>query len=128
MIKLKLVIFILLIVAVAGSLWISTSWLSAKGLIDGMPSYTVEILALLAVSTVLIYYFLQKMKSVDPVDFIRNFLVTVVLKLLLSGALIIILIKLDPTGANANALFFMISYFLFTACEVTALTLKKNAE
>lgn len=83
---------------------------------------------LLSLSTILIYYFLQKMKSADPVDFIRNFLLTVVLKLILSGIFIIILIKLDPTGANANALFFMISYFLFTACEITVLTLKKNAE
>ena len=128
MIKSKLGLFISLVIAVAGSLWISTRWLSAKGLIDRIPSYILEILTLLSLSTVLIYYFLQKVKSVDPVDFIRNFLLTVVLKLILSGVFIIILIKLDPTGANANALFFMISYLIFTTCEITVLTLKKNAE
>jgi hypothetical protein len=114
--------------ALAILIWAATQWFALKGLIDGLPSYLVEILVLLLVSTVIIFYFLQKMKATEPLDFVKNFLLSVVLKILLSGVFVFILIKLDPAGANTNAIFFMISYLFFTGYEVIVLTKKKNAE
>jgi hypothetical protein len=120
--------FILGVIALAILLWAAAQWFAMKGLIDAMPSYWLEILLLLSVSTIVIFYFLQKMKATEPLDFVKNFLLSVVLKILLSGVFVFILIKLDPAGANANALFFMISYLFFTGYEVIVLTKKKNAE
>jgi hypothetical protein len=120
--------FVLGVAALAILLWASAQWFAMKGLIDGVPSYWLEILLLLSISTIVIFYFLQKMKATEPLDFVKNFLLSVVLKILLSGVFVFVLIKLDPAGANANALFFMISYLFFTGYEVIVLTKKKNAE
>jgi hypothetical protein len=116
------------VLALTVLLWAPTKWFAMKGLIDRVPSYLLEILLLLSISTVVIFYFLQKMKTTDPLDFVKNFLLSVVLKILLSGVFVFILIKLDPAGANTNAIFFMISYLFFTGYEVIVLTKKKNAE
>jgi hypothetical protein len=124
----KMIRFILGTIALTILLWAATQWFAMKGLIDGLPSYLLEILLLLSVSTIVIFYFLQKMKTTEPLDFVKNFLLSVVLKILLSGAFVFILIKLDPAGANTNAIFFMISYLFFTAYEIIVLTKKKNAE
>jgi hypothetical protein len=120
--------FILGVIALTILLWAAAQWFAMMGLIDTMPSYWLEILLLLSVSTIAIFYFLQKMKATEPLDFVKNFLLSVVLKILLSGVFVFILIKLDPAGATANALFFMISYLFFTSYEVIVLTKKKNAE
>ena len=120
--------FILGVITVAFLLWVATQWFAMKGLIDDVPSYQVEILSLLSISTVVIFYFLQKMKATEPLDFVKNFLLSVILKILLSGVFVFILIKLDPAGANANALLFMIGYLFFTGYEVVVLTKKKNTE
>lgn len=120
--------FILGVIALAILLWASAQWFAMKGLIDRVPSYWLEILLLLSISTIVIFYFLQKMKATEPLDFVKNFLLSVVLKILLSGVFVFILIKLDPPSANANAIFFMISYLFFTGYEVIVLTKKKNAE
>jgi hypothetical protein len=108
--------FILGVIALTILLWAAAQWFAMMGLIDTMPSYWLEILLLLSVSTIAIFYFLQKMKAAEPLDFVK------------SGVFIFILIKLDPAGATANALFFMISYLFFTSYEVIVLTKKKNAE
>ncbi len=127
-INMKINRFILGVIALFILLWAATQWFAMKGLIDEVPSYCLEILLLLSIGTIVIFYFLQKMKATEPLDFIKNFLLSVVLKILLSGVFIFILIKLDPTGATANAIFFMISYLFFTGYEVIVLTKKKNAE
>jgi hypothetical protein len=116
------------VIAISVLLWAGTEWFAMKGLMDRLPSYLLEILLLLSVSTIVIFYFLQKMKTTEPLDFVKNFLLSVVLKIVLSGAFVFILIKLDPVGANTNAIFFMISYLFFTAYEIIVLTKKKNAE
>jgi hypothetical protein len=124
----KMIRFTVGVAALAILLWAATKWFAMKGLIEGVPSYLLEILVLLSISTVVIFYFLQKMKATDPLDFVKNFLLSVVLKILLSGVFVFILIKLDPAGANTNAIFFMISYLFFTSYEVIVLTKKKNEE
>ena len=109
-------------------LWGTTSLLVSFAWIEKAPSFLGVILWVLSVSTLLIYYLLQRMKPADSMDFVKNFLLSIVLKLIISGILIMILINLDSAGANGNALFFMISYLVFTSAEVTAIYLKKSKE
>lgn len=79
------------------------------------PSFLFLILTVLAVTTWLIYYFIQKTKQED---FIKNYLLTIVLKLVLGGIFIFILLYIDKPGADTNAIFFMAAYLLFTGLEV----------
>lgn len=120
--------FILVTIVLIVLIWVSAQWLATKGWMGGIPSFALEILLFLSMSTILIFYFLQKTKANEPLDFVRAFLLSVVLKILLGGVFVFILIKLDPVNATTNAIFFMICYLLFTGYEVMVLTKKKNAE
>ena len=79
------------------------------------PSFLLLILSSLAATTWLVFFFMQRTKHED---FIKNYLLTIVLKLLVGGIFIFILIYADEPGAEANALLFMVAYFLLTALEV----------
>ena len=79
------------------------------------PSFLILILGVLAIATWLVYFFIQKMKQEDLV---KNYLLTIVLKLLAGGIFIFILLYKDKSGADANALLFMVAYLLFTGLEV----------
>jgi hypothetical protein len=79
------------------------------------PSFLILILTVLAVATWLVYFFIQR---TNREDFIRNYLLTVVLKLLLGGIFIFILLYIDKPSSDANAIFFMAVYFFFTGLEV----------
>jgi hypothetical protein len=79
------------------------------------PSFFVLILTVLTGSTWLVYFFMHKAKRED---FIKNYLLTIVLKLLGGGIFILVLLRFDRAGAGANALLFMAAYFLFTGLEV----------
>lgn len=79
------------------------------------PSFLILILTALTVATWLVYYFIQKTKRED---FIKNYLLTIVLKLLSGGIFISILLYIDQREADANAIFFMTAYLLFTVLEV----------
>ncbi|GHM99762.1 hypothetical protein WSM22_12520 [Cytophagales bacterium WSM2-2] len=80
-----------------------------------VPSFLVLILGSLAVATWLVYYFVLKTK---PENFIKNYLLTVVLKLIVGGIFIFILLFRDPAGANDNAILFMGAYLMLTVLEV----------
>jgi len=79
------------------------------------PGFLIPIVVVLAALTWLVVAFIFKTKSKDLV---RNYLLTIVLKLLAGGIFIFVLLFADPAGANANALFFMTCYLLFTTFEV----------
>jgi hypothetical protein len=81
----------------------------------GHPSFLTLILAVLALATWLVYFFIQRTRRED---FIKNYMLTIVLKLLSGGVFISILIYFDKPGANANAILFMTTYLLFTGLEV----------
>ncbi|HLZ17774.1 MAG TPA: hypothetical protein VKQ08_12070 [Cyclobacteriaceae bacterium] len=82
------------------------------------PSFMLPILTALTVATWLVYAYVQKTKRED---FIRNYLLTIVIKLLTGGIFIFTLLYLDQDGAEANAIFFMATYFLLTGLEVSFL-------
>jgi hypothetical protein len=79
------------------------------------PSFLILILTVLALGTWLVYFFIQR---TNREDFIRNYLLTIVMKLLAGGVFILILLYIDKPGANANAILFMAAYLLFTGLEV----------
>jgi hypothetical protein len=92
------------------------------------PSFLTATLLVMTVSTALIFLFLERTHPRQPLDFVRNFMLTVVLKIVLSGFYVFVFLRLDPAAANANVSFFIVNYFLFTAYEVTWFAIKKNAE
>lgn len=120
--------FAVTVALITVALWGTTALLVFFSLIEKAPSFMGVILLVLSFSTLLIYYLLQRVKPADSMDFVKNFLLSIVLKLIMGGVLIMILINLDSEGANGNALFFMISYFVFTSAEVTTIYLKKSKE
>jgi hypothetical protein len=81
----------------------------------GPPSFLMAILVTLSAATWLVYFFVQRARQED---FIRNYLLTIVAKLLAGGIFVFVLLFLDKDGAEANAIFFMASYFLLTGLEV----------
>jgi len=87
--------------------WCARQW--------SQPSFLFLILSVLAIATWLVYFFIQK---TDKDDFVRNYLLTIVLKLLAGGIFIFILLYADKPGADANAILFMAAYMVFTGLEV----------
>jgi hypothetical protein len=79
------------------------------------PSFLILILTVLALATWLVYFFMQRTRRED---FVKNYMLTIVLKLLASGIFISTLLFVDKPGANANAILFMVAYLLFTGLEV----------
>ena len=81
-------------------------------------SFTFVILGSVAVATWAIYFLMMK---TDAENRVKNYLLSIVLKLLAGGIFISVLIVLDKPHADTNAIFFMITYFLFTTLEVAFL-------
>jgi len=79
------------------------------------PSFLILILTVLASATWLAYFFMRRARRED---FVRNYMLTIVLKLLAGGIFISILIYADKPGAHANVILFMTAYLLFTGLEV----------
>ena len=102
--------------------------LEVYSLVDRAPSYWMEILLTFALITVLVYFVLHRITQVDPTEFVRAFLMSVVLKIILSGVAIVIMSKLNRAGANSNAVFYLCCYGVFTALEVVVLYKQKNEE
>lgn len=65
--------------------------------------------------------------GVRPTDFVTIYLGTTVLRILLFGAFIFVVIRLDKAGAWRNATLFLVCYFLFTAVEVLTLFYQINS-
>jgi len=93
-----------------------------------LPSFTFEIILFFCFTTLYVFHRLDTAKKTEPYDFIKLFMLSVVLKIIVSSVLVFVLFWKDPKGANGNALFFVINYLVFTGCEITVLTLKKNRE
>jgi hypothetical protein len=111
--------------------WVSTSLLLFGVLYAGeylnyftIPSFGWLIIAYGALSSFGAYVLLQKRK--DAMQFTQSYLLSVVAKLLIGCIFILVLILADRKGAFANALLFIVSYFIFTVLEVAFLFRKVN--
>lgn len=106
------------------TLWASLYVARGQDWIASFPSFTLEILVFLASSTLIIFYILIKRN--DPESFTQSYLLSIALKILFYGAFVFIVIFIDSPGASLNTAFFIASYVLYTALEVTFLFKRKN--
>jgi hypothetical protein len=115
---------------------IAAYWLIASLLLFGLlyggeylgyittPSFGWLIILYGALSSFVAYFLLQKQEK--AMQFTQFYLLSVVAKLLTGCIFILVLILADRKGAFANALLFIISYFVFTVIEVVFLFRKVN--
>lgn len=94
------------------------------GWLTEAPSYFFEILVFVSLTTLVLYSYLHKMPSGK--QFVQFYLLTMVLRLLGYGAFAFVIIFLDRPGAEANALFFIITYTAFMALETIFLYRKSR--
>jgi hypothetical protein len=102
---------VLLFLLSALMVWGTRIWLQA--------SYLFSIIFFLGLSTWLVFFFMNR--KIQPEAFIKNYLLSIVLKLLAGGLFIAVIIVTDKPFANSNAILFMAGYLLFTALEVVFL-------
>lgn len=92
-----------------------------------LPSFFGEIIIFIALSTIALYWFTTRKVNLQPDDFVKIYLGATVLRILFFGGFISAVIMLDKDGAEENALFFLVCYFLFTTLEVLVLFRQINA-
>lgn len=90
----------------------------AQHWIGEVPTYSIEITSILAILTVIIFFFLANIQKESPQKFVQSYMLSITLKMLIGCALILILIFVDREGAIPNAMLFILSYFLFTGVEI----------
>jgi hypothetical protein len=116
--------FFIAIILLTVTLFVALYTAQAQEWIATFPSFTLEILFFLASSTLIIFYIL--IKRDDPESFTQSYLLSIAVKILFYGAFIFVLIFMDSPGASLNTAFFIASYVLYTALEVTFLFKRKN--
>jgi len=82
------------------------------------PSFLFLIVTILAAATFLAYFFMLRTPTEN---FVKNYLLTIVVKLLAGGLFVGAIIFADIEGAETNAVTFMVAYLLFTGLEVAFL-------
>jgi hypothetical protein len=112
-------LMVLLSAAILGVVYLS-GWFAV------VPSYTTEIVALLALTTLVIFYYLLNWSQSKGQMFTQFYLLSIAVKLVAYGAFIAIIVVTDPTMAVGNTVLFLASYILFTFLEVLFLFRKVN--
>ena len=92
-----------------------------------IPSYTWQIVAFLAFSTLVIFYYLSQSSFSEPQAFTQIYLLSIALKIVAYAIFILVIILQDKPGAVGNALLFIAAYLLFTLIEVVFLFNKMNS-
>lgn len=92
--------------------------IASQSLFIVLPSYFYESLILLFLGTAGIYFFLVDIKKQRPEYFVQLYMATLFIKILAYGAYVLFVVWDDRVHASNNALFFMITYFIFTATEI----------
>lgn len=93
-----------------------------------MPSFFLEIIIFLALSTIVLCWVITVTLKQHPEDFVKVYLVATVLRIVVFGGFIFLIIILDRSGARRNGVLFLGSYFLFTALEVAILLQQINSQ
>lgn len=89
------------------------------GWIDHVPTYYVEVLLFVFLTTLILFSYLYR--AAPGAHFVQLYLLTMVLKLLGYAAFGLVIILSDRGGAASNAALFIITYLMFTALEVAFL-------
>lgn len=98
----------------------------AHQVLDTLPSWYYQTLTLLFVTTLGIYGYLIRTKQNKPEQFVQSYLATLVAKLLMYGAYLLIIIRTNKEDATVNAGLFLVTYLIFTALEVGFLYRRVN--
>ena len=109
--------FIVLTIA-ALAVWLGLEVSVSRNWIEDAPSFSVEIVILLFVSTLVIYY---RLIRVQEHTFVQFYLLSMAVKILAYAAFNLLMVLKDKPGANANVLFFLLVYILFTVLEIAFL-------
>jgi hypothetical protein len=112
--------FFLLVFGLAALLYAGLSGAVSQGLVS-RPSYSDEIILFLALAHLGLFGFVLRRLDARPEDFVKIYLGSTVLRILFFGLFIFLVLRMDPVSGPANALFFLLCYFLFTGLEVAAL-------
>ncbi|MEK6780865.1 MAG: hypothetical protein AABY93_04130 [Bacteroidota bacterium] len=110
--------FIIAIFSVSLTFIFSVYLALKQGWIRSVPSFTSEITLSLAIVTTAISYYLQRIKKSKPQEAFQSYLFSIVVKMVIGCAIILSIIMADRAGAMANALLFIVVYFIFTCMEI----------
>ena len=88
------------------------------------PSFAVPTTIFVSITTLLIYRYLIRQK--DPQFFVTFYLATMAFKILIFGAYVFAIAKLETTLLTANIVYFMVVYFFTLVTEVSFLFYEKN--
>lgn len=98
--------------------------LDQRGLLIS-PSYYLETTLLFAISTWITF---KKLIAIEShTTFAQAYLASIVVQLLVWVSYLGVVLYLDRSGANANAVYFLINCLIFIALEVTFLFLRKQS-
>lgn len=118
--KINLVRFFLLVSGLAAMLYAGLAAAVGQGWFP-RPTFSDEILLFLALAHLGLFGFVLRQLDARPEDFVKIYLGSTVLRILFFGLFIFLVLRMDPVSGPANALFFLVCYFLFTGLEVAAL-------
>lgn len=93
-------------------------WAVEQSWMEAIPSFSVEIVSVLALLTMVLFAYLQKIQKANPQKFIQSYLLSITVKMVVGCVLILVIIFMDREGAIANALLFILSYFSLTGIEI----------
>lgn len=110
----------ILTLALVTSLLVAFYWYE----VHTLPSYFYETLILLLIGTVGLYFYLVDIKKERSEFFVQLYIATLFAKILAYGAYVLFMVWDDKAQAGDNALFFMVTYFLFTVVEIIFLYVK----
>lgn len=110
--------FAIILTLVAVGLWLGLQLSVSQNWIEDTPSFSIEILVLLFISTLIIYY---KLIRVPESTFVQLYLLSMAVKIVAYASFTLIMVLKDKTGALENVLFFMAVYTLFTVLEIAFL-------
>ena len=94
----------------------AVKFLHANGWIEAIPSFLYESAILMAFITTVIFVYLYRSRKTS--HFTQLYLLSMVVKLITALVFIVAIVVIDRAGAVANAVYFMVLYFVFTAVEV----------
>ncbi|HEX5171166.1 MAG TPA: hypothetical protein VFW11_18445 [Cyclobacteriaceae bacterium] len=110
--------FFFALTAVALIVWAGLEISIYKNWIPGAPSFSKEILFLLFITTLIIFF---KLIQIKENAFVQFYLLSMAIKILAYVSFNLAVILSDKKGASSNVLFFMIVYILFTILEIAFL-------
>lgn len=112
--------FVLLALTLSALVMGAVGWGVDAGWVDH-PSFAWEIIIFLFVTHVAGYNFVVRQLDQRPEDFVKVYLGLTVIRILFFGIFIFVVIWIEPNAGSSNAVFFLVSYVLFTGLEVGAL-------